>query len=193
MKHCDVYVDGERKLDGKCLCSVVMFMLACGLKKTLSIPFDSLDWCHCINIDKLCASLLLTILSSLRLSPSHVKEWSSGAKEFQRIKSQVLNVEIANQMLPSMDWDDVAGYGMCSSRLSLANIIQCYMIYAYIRCDAMWCNATKEKRQRIVGLVVNSHNANQSGQFPSNFPLIFTSAWKEFPFLLFYFFARIIS
>lgn len=30
--------------------------------------FDSLDWCHCINIDKLCASLILTILSSAHIS-----------------------------------------------------------------------------------------------------------------------------
>lgn len=36
-------------------------------KKVLSsLSFDSPDWSHCINIDKLCASLLLTIILSIQ-------------------------------------------------------------------------------------------------------------------------------
>lgn len=48
------------------VCSLAMQLSVCVTsrwKKCSSLSFDSLDWCHCINIDKLCAPLLLTILA----------------------------------------------------------------------------------------------------------------------------------
>lgn len=72
------------------VCSLAMQLYVCVTsrwKKCSSLSFDSLDWCHCINIDKLCAPLLLTILAhhiSCNAPHIDVKRHKNPTKKRQR-------------------------------------------------------------------------------------------------------------